>query len=165
MSLTPRVLDLFCGAAGGWSLGLHRAGFRTIAACEIDPWRRAVYARNFPGVKLYEDVRILTANRLVSDLGYLPEIIVASPPCQDASAANAKGKGVDGPRTGLFFEAVRIIGECRPRWAAFENVPQIRTRGYDRIADALAQLGYADWPAVVGAEDVGAPHIRKRAWI
>jgi DNA (cytosine-5)-methyltransferase 1 len=163
--MRPRVLDLFCGAAGGWSLGLHRAGFRTVAACEIDPWRRAVYGRNFPGVKLYDDVRTLTADKLISDLGYLPDIIAASPPCQDASAANAKGKGVDGPRTGLFFEAIRIIGECRPRWAAFENVPQIRTRGYDRIADALARLGYADWPAVVGAEDVGAPHIRKCAWI
>lgn len=38
------VLDLFCGAAGGWSLGLHRAGYRTIAACEIDPWRREVFS-------------------------------------------------------------------------------------------------------------------------
>jgi len=38
------ALDLFCGAAGGWSLGLHRAGYRTVAACEIDDWRRSVFA-------------------------------------------------------------------------------------------------------------------------
>jgi predicted RNA methylase len=43
------VLDLFVGGAGGWSLGLQRAGFRTVAAVEIDPWRRAVLARNFGG--------------------------------------------------------------------------------------------------------------------
>lgn len=39
------VLDLFSGAAGGWSLGLERAGFNTVAACELDPWRRQVFAR------------------------------------------------------------------------------------------------------------------------
>jgi DNA (cytosine-5)-methyltransferase 1 len=163
--MTPRVLDLFCGAAGGWSLGLHRAGFRTVAACEIDPWRRAVYARNFPGVKLYDDVRTLTAARLAADLGYLPDIIAGSPPCQDASAANAKGKGVDGARTGLFFEAIRIVGECRPRWCAFENVPHLRTKGYDQIGGGLEKIGYAAWPQVVGADDFQAPHIRKRVWI
>ena len=38
------VLDLFSGAAFGWSLGMHRAGYRTVAACEADPWRRAVFA-------------------------------------------------------------------------------------------------------------------------
>lgn len=49
MRLAPTdgtVLDLFCGAAGGWYLGMHRAGYSTIAACEIDPWRRAVFTRN-----------------------------------------------------------------------------------------------------------------------
>ena len=39
-----RALDLFSAAAGGWSLGLHRAGFVTIAACEIVEWRRILYA-------------------------------------------------------------------------------------------------------------------------
>ena len=39
-----RALDLFSAAAGGWSLGLHRAGFVTVAACEIVEWRRILYA-------------------------------------------------------------------------------------------------------------------------
>jgi DNA (cytosine-5)-methyltransferase 1 len=38
------VLDLFSAASGGWSLGMHRAGFTTVAACEIEAWRRALYA-------------------------------------------------------------------------------------------------------------------------
>jgi DNA (cytosine-5)-methyltransferase 1 len=163
--MTPRVLDLFCGAVGGWSIGLHRAGFETVAACEIDPWRRAVFQQNFPKVRMYEDVRQVSAAGLVSDLGYLPDIIVGSPPCQDASAANTKGRGVDGAQTGLFFEAIRIVGECRPRWCAFENSPRLRTRGYDRLADAFQEIGYACWPPVVGADDIGAPHERKRVWI
>lgn len=160
-----RTLDLFCGAAGGWSLGLHRAGFQTVAACEVDPWRRAVFGRNNPGVVLYDDVRTLNAARLIRDLGFLPDIIAGSPPCQDASAANTKGRGVDGERTGLFFDAVRIVREVRPRWVLFENVPGLRTRGYDRVHDALEAASYTVWPLVVGAVHAGAPHLRKRVWI
>lgn len=163
--LKPTALDLFCGAAGGWSLGLHRAGVRTVAACEINDWRRETFSRNFPDVRMYADVRELTADRLLGDLGYLPDWIVGSPPCQDASLANTKGRGVDGPRTGLFFEAIRLIGECRPRWAILENVPGLRTRGADRVLGELEALGYACWPTVVGAWHAGAPHRRNRVWI
>lgn len=165
LSLPLRALDLFSGAAGGWSLGLHRAGFMTIAACEIVEWRRILYSENFPHVRLYADIRTLTAARLVSDLGELPEVIVGSPPCQDISSANTKGKGIEGERSGLYLEAVRLVGDCRPRWFAFENSPVLRTRGADRLLDELEALGYACWPCVVGAADVGANHVRKRSWL
>lgn len=159
------VLDLFSGAAGGWSLGLHRAGFTTVAACEIDPWRRARYAENFPHVRLYDDVRTLTAERLrVDGIGTI-DVVAGSPPCQDASTANAKGKGVDGERTGLFWEALRLVRELRPHWVLLENVPGLRTRGYDRVHDALETAGYAVRPLVVGAWHAGAPHRRNRVWI
>ncbi|MDQ7777324.1 DNA cytosine methyltransferase [Paracoccus aminovorans] len=160
-----RVLDLFSGAAGGWSLGLHRAGFTTIAACEIVEWRRILYSENFPHVRLYADIRGLTAARLVSDLGCLPDIVVGSPPCQDISSANTKGKGIEGERSGLYLEAVRLVGDCRPRWFAFENSNNLRTRGADRLLDELEALGYACWPCVVGAADIGANHVRKRSWL
>jgi hypothetical protein len=116
-----RALDLFSAAAGGWSLGLHRAGFVTVAACEIVEWRRILYAENNPHVRLYADVRSLTAARLVSELGFLPDIIVGSPPCQDISSANTKGRGIEGERSGLYLEAVRLVGECRPRWFALRT--------------------------------------------
>lgn len=161
----PLALDLFCGAAGGWSLGLARAGISTVAACEIDPWRQAVFGASHPGTKLYGDIRDLTATRLLADLGYLPDIVVGSPPCQDASAANTKGRGVDGARTGLFSEAVRLVDEIRPAWACFENSPRLRTRGADWILGELEALDYAAWPFVVGARDVGANHVRGRVWI
>ncbi len=158
------VLDLFCGAAGGWSLGLHRAGYTTVTAAESDGWRRKQFLLNFPGVVMFDDVREVTADRLIRRLGSLPDIVVGSPPCQDASQANAKGRGIDGDQTGLFFEALRIVREIRPRWAAFENVPGIRTRGYDRVHDELEDAGYAVWPLVVGAVHAGAPHRRSRLW-
>lgn len=165
------VLDLFSAAAGGWSLGMHRAGFTTVAACEREEWRRILYAENNPGVRLYDDVCTLTAGRLVADLRALPDIIVGSPPCQDISSANTKGKGVDGERSGLFFEAIRIIGEVRPRWFALENSANLRTRGADRVVDALAKLGYTCWPFVVGVGDgkiaagIGGNNERARSWL
>lgn len=160
-----RVLDLFSGAAGGWSLGLHRAGLVTIAACEIDPWRRAVYSRNNPGVRMYGDVCTLTTERLRADGCGPIDVLAGSPPCQDASTANTSGKGIDGARTGLFWEAIRLARELRPRWVLLENVPGLRTRGYDRVHAALEEAGYAVRPLVVGAWHAGAPHRRNRVWI
>lgn len=159
------VLDLFSAAAGGWSLGMHRAGFKTIAACESVDWRRALYQENNPGVRIYDDVRTLTANQLLRDFGRLPSIVVGSPPCQDISSANTKGKGVEGERSGLYFEAVRIIGEVRPRWFALENSSNLRTRGADAVLAALEALGYACWSFVVRAGDIGANHERPRCWV
>lgn len=159
------VLDLFSAAAGGWSLGMHRAGFKTIAACEFIEWRRALYSQNNPGVLIYDDVRTLTADQLVRDLGRLPSVVVGSPPCQDISSANTKGKGVEGERSGLYFEGIRIIGEVRPRWFALENSSNLRTRGADAVLAGLEALGYSCWPFVVRAGDIGANHERPRCWI
>ena len=87
-----QVLDLFSAAAGGWSLGMHRAGFTTIAACEVEAWRRALYSENNPGVKVYDDVRTLTADRLLADLGQLPSIVVGSPPAKISAAPTPRAK-------------------------------------------------------------------------
>lgn len=160
-----RVLDLFSGAAGGWSLGLHRAGFRTVAACEAVEWRRALYLQNNPGVRMYDDVRTLTGEQLLRDLGFCPDIVVGSPPCQDISPANTKGKGVEGERSGLYFDAIRIIGGVRPRWFALENSANLRTRGADAVLAALEELGYACWAFVVRAGDIGSNHERARSWL
>lgn len=160
------VLDLFAGGCGGWSLGLHRAGYQTVAACEIDPWRRAQLARNFPGARLYGDVRDLTAARLLADLGYLPGVIVGSPPCQDASVARRGNRtGIAGERTGLFWEALRLVRELRPRWVGFENVVGLNGVGHDELASALEADGYQVWTLDMGAEDFGATHKRRRLWL
>jgi DNA (cytosine-5)-methyltransferase 1 len=144
---------------------MHRAGYRTIAACEVIDWRRTLYSENNPGVPVYDDVTTLTADRLIRDGIGLPDIVVGSPPCQDISSANTKGKGVDGERSGLYFEAIRLIDECRPRWFALENSANLRTRGADRVIDALEAIGYTCWPFVVSAGDIGANHERKRSWL
>jgi DNA (cytosine-5)-methyltransferase 1 len=157
------VLDLFSGI-GGFSLGLERAGMRTVAFCEIDPHARAILADHWPNVPCYDDVRSLTASRLRAD-GINPDVICGGFPCQDVSISNVTGSGLDGSRSGLWFEYARIIGELRPRFVLVENVAELLNRGMGRVLGALAELGYdAEWRVLRGL-DVGLPFIRERVWI
>jgi len=56
-----KVLDLFSGI-GGFSLGLDRAGFETVAFCEIEKYPRGILEKHWPGVPIFEDIRKLTAD-------------------------------------------------------------------------------------------------------
>lgn len=157
-----KVLDLFSGI-GGFSLGLERAGMTTVAFCEIEPFCRAVLAKHWPGVPCYDDIRTLTAERLGAD-GISVDVIAGGFPCQDISISG-NGEGLDGPRSGLWWEYARIIEEVRPTWCVIENVPPLRTRGLDRVLGRIAALGYdAEWH-LIPASAIGAPHQRDRAWI
>ncbi len=157
-----RVLDLFSGI-GGFSLGLERAGMRTVAFCEIDPYCRRVLARHWPAIPCYDDVRSLTADRLRAD-GIRPDAIAGGFPCQDISRAGY-GAGITGNRSGLWSEFARLIGEIRPRFAILENVAALLERGMDRICGDLAAIGYdAEW-SIVSACAVGAPHMRQRMFV
>jgi DNA-cytosine methyltransferase len=156
------VLDLFTGA-GGWSLGLERAGFRTVAMCERDEYCRAVLRKHWPDVPCYDDVRTLTADRLAAD-GIAPDVIAAGWPCQDISYAG-KGAGLAGERSGLWREVARLVGSIRPRLVLLENVAALLSRGLGDVLGDLAALGYdAEWYCV-GAAQMGAPHRRLRIWI
>lgn len=158
-----KVLSLFAGI-GGFDLGLERTGgFETVAFCEIDAKCRKVLAKHWPNVRQYDDVRELTGARLAAD-GIAVDAIVGGFPCQDLSLAG-KGAGLEGERSGLFFECARLIGEIRPSWVVLENVSALLTRGLDRVLGTLAALGYdAEWHCIP-ASAVGAPHRRDRIWI
>jgi DNA (cytosine-5)-methyltransferase 1 len=184
------VLDLFSGI-GGFSLGLERAGMRTVAFCEIDPYCQRVLRRHWPDVPVYRDVRELTGAKLAADayrwrqseqsqcngqshhngaslgddaLGLDIDLICGGFPCQDISVAG-KGAGIGGERSGLWSEYARIIGEVRPRYVIVENVSALLGRGLERVLGDLAALGFdAEWHCIP-ASAVGAPHRRDRVWI
>lgn len=157
------VLDLFSGV-GGFSLGLERAGMRTVAFCEIDSFARRVLARHWPGIPCYDDVRTLIAARLAADGVGRIDVVCGGFPCQDISVAG-KGAGLAGERSGLWVEFARIIGEVRPRFVIVENVAALLDRGHGEVLGDLAALGYdAEWYCIPAAA-VGAPHRRDRVWI
>jgi DNA (cytosine-5)-methyltransferase 1 len=161
-----KVLDLFAGI-GGFSLGLERAGFETVAFCEIDPYCQKVLAKHWPGVPIYDDVRTVSASRLAGD-GTFPDVVTGGFPCQDISSAG-KGAGITGERSGLWSELARIIGDIRPRYAIVENVTALLSgdsgRWFGRVLGDLAEIGYdAEWHCIP-ASHTGANHRRDRVWI
>ncbi len=158
-----KVLDIFSGI-GGFSLGLERTnGFKTVAFCEIEPFCRKVLAKHWPKVPCYDDVRELTAARLAAD-GIAVDVICGWFPCQDISVAG-KQAGIDGKRSGLWSEVVRLAGELRPRFLIVENVSALLGSGMGRVLGDLAALGFdAEWHCIPAAA-VGAPICRDRVWI
>lgn len=156
------VLDLFSGI-GGFSLGLERAGMKTVAFCEIEPFCRRVLNRHWPEVPIYDDVTTLTARRLRDD-GVTVNLVCGGFPCQDISVAG-RGDGLDGARSGLWREFYRLIDEIKPRWVVIENVAALRTRGLDVILSSLDAIGYVGEWHLIPASACGAPHRRERIWI
>jgi DNA (cytosine-5)-methyltransferase 1 len=156
---TLKVLDLFSGI-GGFSLGLERAGgFETSAFCEINKNAQKVLKKHWPNVPIFEDVTTLKGEQL----GTI-DVICGGFPCQDISLAG-KGAGLEGARSGLWFEFHRLIKEIKPSWVIAENVAALRSRGLDQVLRSLAEIGYdAEWHCIP-ASAVGAPHQRDRVWI
>ena len=111
-----RVLDLFSGI-GGFHLGLKRAGFEIESYfSEVDKYAIDVYSNNFKDATYVGSVTDVRG----ADLPRIDAITFGSP-CQDFSLAG-KRKGLEGGRSSLISEAIRLISECRPRFFIWENV-------------------------------------------
>jgi DNA (cytosine-5)-methyltransferase 1 len=155
---------------GGFSYGFEAAGLsETVAFCEIDEYCHKVLNKHWEGVPIYNDIRRLTAGRLISDGVGDIDIITGGFPCQDISVAGQQ-KGISKEtRSGLWHELIRVVGEIRPRYAVFENVTALLSGddgGWMRqVLWDISQIGYdAEWECI-SASQVGAPHIRDRIWI
>ncbi len=84
--------------------------------CEVDPWRRKLLARNFPGVPCHPDLTTLDPVILTR-----PDVLIGGTPCQDLSVAGQRA-GLDGARSGLFFDYLRIRHALNIEWCVWENV-------------------------------------------
>jgi len=152
--------SLFAGI-GGFDLGFERAGMACKWQVEIDDYANRVLAKHWPNVHRERDVREVGRHNLES-----VDVICGGFPCQDISIGNTgTPKGLDGDRSGLFFEAVRVVEEMQPDFVVMENVPAIFTRGIERVLRAVAEIGYdAEWFCVRG-EAAGCPHKRDRFFL
>jgi DNA (cytosine-5)-methyltransferase 1 len=165
-----RVVSLFSGV-GGFDLGLERAGMTTVAQVEWDPKCQQVLARHWPHVPRWGDVSDV-------DGADLPDcdLVAFGSPCQDLSVAGKRAGMVEGEtRSGLFYEAVRIIKELQehdrgPAWVIWENVVGALSsnRGLDfaAVVDSLGELGAVDiqW-RVLDAQWFGVPQRRRRVFV
>jgi len=149
------VLDLFSGI-GGFSLGLERAGMRTVAFCERDTYCRAVLAKHWPSVPCHNDVRSIPR---IGDV----DVVAGGFPCQPWSHAGRQlGSEDDRHLWPAMFE---VIKRERPAWVIGENVTGIIKLGIDAVLADLEAEGYAWRAFIIPAVAVDAPHRRDRVWI
>ena len=92
------------------------------------------------------------------------DLICGGFPCQDISYAGL-GAGLAGERSGLFYEAIRVVRILRPRWVLLENVAALLSRGMGDVVASLASIGYVGQWHCIPAAAVGAPHIRDRVFV
>lgn len=158
-------LALFAGAGGGLLASRWLLNWRTVCAVEIDPYRQAVLlARQADGLldpfPIWPDVRDFDGRPWRG----IVDVVTAGFPCQPFSVAGRR-RGADDERN-RWPDTIRVLREVRPRFALLENVPGLLAHEYIRtIFGDLAEAGFdAEW-CVLGADDVGAPHRRKRLWI
>lgn len=163
--------SLFTGV-GGIDLGFDAAGIETLWQCEINKQCRSVLAKHWPDAVRYENVCD------VGGMSVAPvDVISFGSPCQDLSIAGKRAGFVDGSRSNLYFEAIRIIKEMRdktngqyPRYAIWENVRGAISSngGRDFLAavEALADLGAVDisW-RLVNTCHFGPPQRRVRVFV
>ena len=111
-----KLLDLFSGI-GGFHKGFQQAGFEVDSYfSEIDKHAISVYQHNFKESKYVGAVQHVRGSELPRIDG-----ITFGSPCQDFSISGNRS-GIDGQRSGLIAEAIRIVDECRPRFFVWENV-------------------------------------------
>ena len=120
----PLTLGSLFDGIGGFPLAGKYAGIRPVWASEIEPFPIRVTEKRLPEMKHYGDIHGLHGAKLEP-----VDMITFGSPCQDVSIAGRR-EGLSGGRSGLFFEAIRVIREMReatngeyPKWAVWENVP------------------------------------------
>ena len=121
------VLSLFDGISCA-RVALDRAGIEVNAymASEIDKNAIKVSEKNYPDI-----IRVGSVVRL--EVEGQVDLLIGGSPCQDLSIAKKDRKGLDGDRSGLFWEFVRIKKECNPQWFVLENVASMPKADRDII--------------------------------
>ena len=169
-----KVLSLFSGV-GGFDMGLENAGMQTVFQCEWDKHANSILHRHWPEVPKWDDVSTLTGKHILANAPVI-DVVAWGSPCQDLSVAG-KRAGLEGGRSGLFHEGIRIIKELQeesngqyPRISIWENVVgALNSNGgadFGVILDEMAQAGAlaVEW-SVLDAQYFGIPQRRRRVFV
>ena len=158
--MTKLKLGSLFDGSGGFPLGGLLSGITPVWASEVEPFAVRVTTKRLPFMKHYGDISTMDGSKIEP-----VDIITFGSPCQDMSVAG-KRSGLDGQRSGLFYEAVRIIKEMRkatngqyPKYIVWENVPGAFSSNSGRDFQAVLE-------AVIGIvqEGVEVPMPEKGGW-
>lgn len=164
ISMSIRVLDMFCGMSAFRSAAEQIGGFEFVGYCDNDPTAIAAYRTlyNTEGEIYYDNARTVKTDE-IPDF----DLLVGGFPCVAFSAAGRR-LAFEDERGTLFFELARILEAKRPAFFVFENVPPIRTiqegQVFTAILSEISRLGYmCEWQCVDGSSYL--PQSRKRVFI
>ena len=143
-----KFISLFAGV-GGFDEGMRRAGHECVAMVEWDKSAAGVLAYRYPGIPLYCDVSKVEVDDL-PDCDFLTYGF----PCQDLSVAG-KRKGLEGERSGLFFEATRLIRGLHARGSRFRFAVAENVKGLFSADDGLAFARCIRELQQCGASEIG----------
>ena len=161
-------LSLFTGAGGG-VLGSKILGWRTIGYVEYEKYCQEIIKQRIAdgildAAPIFGDIRKFISDGYAEQYHGIADLVTGGFPCQPFSVAG-KQAGENDPRN-MWPKTIECIRIIRPRFAFLENVPGLLSLDYfGRVLGDLSEAGYhAKW-IVLGADDVGANHRRKRLWI
>jgi DNA (cytosine-5)-methyltransferase 1 len=152
----PRYISLFSGIGG-----LEPSSGAPVVFCELDASSREVLSRSHPNARIHDDVRTLK--------GESAEFVLGGWPCQDLSIAG-RMVGLNGEKSGLFYELCRVIEESGAHTAIMENVPGLAIsnsgKDFGNVISALNSKGlcHIAWRTINSVE-LGLPHFRERIFI
>jgi DNA (cytosine-5)-methyltransferase 1 len=161
-------VSLFAGV-GGFDLAMERQGVKVVASVEIDKKCQAILAKQFPNSTIFDDITEVKGSDLIG-AGFEPSrgIITGGFPCQDVSVAG-KRAGLAGNRSGLFWEAARVVEEAQAEYFVIENVPGLLSsndgKDFGVVIGTMADLGYSVSWRLLDAQYFGVPQRRKRIFI
>lgn len=166
-----KLLSLFSGI-GAFETALDRLNikYELVSYCEIDKYASKSYSliHNVSEDKNLWDITTVDTSKLPKDI----DLVTYGFPCQDISlAGNQKGFEHNGERTrsGLFFEALRIIEDTKPKIAIAENVKNLTSKKFKNefeiVLNSLEESGYNNYWQVLNAKDYGVPQNRERVFI
>lgn len=160
-----RYLSIFSGIEAA-SVAWESLGWEPVAFAEVNPFACAVLAHRFPHIPNLGDVTKIDWREFVRGHGAV-DVLIGGSPCQSFSVAGGR-ESLDG-ESRLMFEYIRAVGEVRPRWFVWENVPgclNTHDNAFGQLLDEMEQLGYTDlaW-RVLDAQFFGVAQRRRRVFL
>lgn len=148
---------------GGALSSVEESSFTTIGFSEIDKYASSVLKYHWPNTKNYGDIKKINWDK-VPDF----DLLTGGSPCQDLSIAG-KRAGLEGERSGLFYEYMRAVREKKPKFFIWENVKGAlssnKGRDFALVLNEMAEAGYSLWWQVLNAKDFGVPQNRERIFV
>ena len=162
------AIDIFSGC-GGLTLGLEMAGFRVLAAIEIDPGTVKIYRQNHSDVLVLDkDIRLLTPVGVMRKLGLRQgelDLLAGCPPCQGFSILRTLNGSVkvQDSRNDLLSHFQHYIEVLRPKSVMLENVPGLAIdERFSSFCGSLQHLGYLGNYRILDVANYGVPQRRRR---